>query len=65
MPVPKPIKNVMKFWNHEWLKSGERFSRRYLRAVPDLGKAMSMNNLLLHNLVRIKAPRHSPEQARQ
>ena len=42
MPMTKPFKNLMKSWNYEWLKSGERFSRRYLRAVPELGKAMSM-----------------------
>lgn len=40
--VPDPIKNIMRFSTHEWLKTSEQFSRRYLRAVPDVGKAMSM-----------------------
>ena len=40
--MPEPIKNIMRYSTHEWLKTGERFSRRYLRAVPDIGRAMSM-----------------------
>jgi predicted acylesterase/phospholipase RssA len=40
--VPEPVKNIMRFSTHEWLKTSEQFSRRYLRAVPDVGKAMSM-----------------------
>ncbi|MDK1025442.1 MAG: DUF3336 domain-containing protein, partial [Gammaproteobacteria bacterium] len=40
--LPEPIKNMMRYSTHECLKSGEKFSRRYLRAVPDVGKAMSM-----------------------
>lgn len=40
--VPEPMKNIVRYSTHEWLKSGERFSRRYLRAIPDVGKAMSM-----------------------
>ncbi len=40
--LPEPLKNIMRFSTHEWLKSGEQFSRRYLRAIPDIGKAMSM-----------------------
>lgn len=40
--LPEPIKNIMRYSTHEWLKSGEQFSRRYLRQVPDVGKAMSM-----------------------
>ena len=42
MFLPEPVRNVMKYSTHEWLKAGEQFSRRYLRAVPDVGKAMSM-----------------------
>lgn len=40
--MPQPMKNVMRYSTHEWLKSSEEFSRRYLRAVPEVGKAMSM-----------------------
>lgn len=40
--MPEPMRNIMRYSTHEWLKSGEQFSRRYLRAVPDVGKAMSM-----------------------
>jgi len=40
--LPQPMRNIMKFSTHEWLKTSEQFSRRYLRAVPDVGKAMSM-----------------------
>ena len=32
----------MKYSTSEWLKASEKFSRQYLRAVPDIGKAMSM-----------------------
>ncbi len=40
--MPEPFKNIMRYSTHEWLKSGEQFSRRYLRAIPDIGRAMSM-----------------------
>ena len=40
--LPEPMKNVIKVSIHELIKSGERFSRRYLRAVPEVGKTMSM-----------------------
>ena len=40
--LPEPIKNIMRFSGHEWLKASEKLSRQYLRAVPDVGKAMSM-----------------------
>jgi len=40
--LPEPMKNILRYSTHEWLKSGEKFSRRYLRAVPEVGKAMSM-----------------------
>lgn len=36
--LPEPMRNVMRYSTHEWLKTGEQFSRRYLRAVPDVGK---------------------------
>lgn len=42
MPVPKGVKNVFRLSTHEILKSGENFSRRYLRKMPKVGKAMSM-----------------------
>ena len=42
IPLPEPLKNIMKFSAHEWLKAGEKMSRRYLRQVPDVGQAMSM-----------------------
>lgn len=42
MPVPEGAKNVLRLSTHEILKSGERFSRRYLRKIPDVGKTMSM-----------------------
>ena len=32
----------MRLSTHEILKSGEKFSRRYLRKIPDVGKTMSM-----------------------
>lgn len=42
MPVSEGTKNVLRLSTHEILKSGEKFSRRYLRKIPDVGKAMSM-----------------------
>ena len=42
MPVPDGAKKVMRLSTHEMLKSGEKFSRRYLRKMPDVGKTMSM-----------------------
>lgn len=40
--MPEPWKNIMRYSTHEWLKTSERLSRRYLRAVPEVGRAMSM-----------------------
>ena len=40
--MPAPLKNIMRYSTHEWLKVSEQLSRRYLRAVPDVGRAMSM-----------------------
>jgi TAG lipase/steryl ester hydrolase/phospholipase A2/LPA acyltransferase len=40
--LPEAMKNVMRYSTHEWLKSSERFSRRYLSSVPEVGKALSM-----------------------
>ena len=40
--IPEPMRNIMKYSTSEWLKASEKFSRQYLRAVPDVGKAMSM-----------------------
>jgi predicted acylesterase/phospholipase RssA len=42
MPVTQGVKKVLRLSSHEMLKSGENFSRRYLRRIPDAGKAMSM-----------------------
>ena len=42
IPVPKGVKNIFRVSTHEVLKSGENFSRRYLRKMPKVGKAMSM-----------------------
>jgi predicted acylesterase/phospholipase RssA len=42
IPVPKGAKKVIRLSTHEILKSGEKFSRRYLRKIPDVGKAMGM-----------------------
>jgi TAG lipase/steryl ester hydrolase/phospholipase A2/LPA acyltransferase len=42
MPVSKGTKKVLRLSTHEILKSGENFSRRYLRKIPDAGKAMNM-----------------------
>ena len=40
--LPTPMKNVMRYSTNEWLKYAEQYSRRYLRAVPDVGKNLSM-----------------------
>lgn len=40
--LPEVTKNIMRATSHELLKSGEKFSRRYLRQIPDVGRAMSM-----------------------
>jgi predicted acylesterase/phospholipase RssA len=42
IPAPKGVKNVIKLSTHEVLKSGENLSRRYLRKMPKVGKAMGM-----------------------
>jgi TAG lipase/steryl ester hydrolase/phospholipase A2/LPA acyltransferase len=42
MPVSEGAKKVFRLSTHEILKSGEKFSRRYLRKIPDVGKTMSM-----------------------
>jgi predicted acylesterase/phospholipase RssA len=42
MPIPKSTKNIIRFSSHELLKSGEQFSRRYLRKLPDVGKFFNM-----------------------
>lgn len=42
MPIPQSAKNIIRFSSHELLKSGEQFSRRYLRKLPDVGKVMNM-----------------------
>jgi predicted acylesterase/phospholipase RssA len=42
IPVSEGAKKVLRLSTHEILKSGEKFSRRYLRKIPDAGKTMSM-----------------------
>jgi len=42
MPIPKSAKNIIRFSSHEFLKTGEQFSRRYLRRLPDIGKVMNV-----------------------
>ncbi|MFK8012736.1 MAG: DUF3336 domain-containing protein [Marinicellaceae bacterium] len=42
IPVPQGVKNVIRLSTHEILKSGESFSRRYLRKLPKVGKTMGM-----------------------
>jgi TAG lipase/steryl ester hydrolase/phospholipase A2/LPA acyltransferase len=44
IPMPQVARNVMRASTHEVLKEWEKFGRRYLRLVPDVGKAMSMFN---------------------
>lgn len=42
MPVSEGAKKIFRLSTHEVLKSGEKFSRRYLRKMPEVGKAMNM-----------------------
>ncbi|MBU3001985.1 DUF3336 domain-containing protein [Paraglaciecola arctica] len=42
MPVSDGVKKVFRLSTHEMLKSGEKFSRRYLRKIPEAGRAMNM-----------------------
>ncbi|WP_371195941.1 DUF3336 domain-containing protein [Glaciecola sp. SC05] len=42
MPVTNGVKKVLRVSTHEMLKSGENFSRRYLRKIPDAGKTMKI-----------------------
>ena len=44
LPVPQVARNVMRVSTHEVFKGWEIFGRKYLRLVPDIGKAMSMFN---------------------
>jgi predicted acylesterase/phospholipase RssA len=40
--APKGVKDVWRFAGREWLRSGEKFSRRYLSPWPEVSKAMNM-----------------------
>lgn len=40
--LPDITKKLMRLTTHEILKSSEKFSRQYLRGVPEVGKALSM-----------------------
>jgi len=42
LPLPESAKNLIRLSSHEILKSGEKFTRRYLQHIPEVGKAMSM-----------------------
>jgi TAG lipase/steryl ester hydrolase/phospholipase A2/LPA acyltransferase len=42
LPLPDGVKNVVRISTHEMLKSGENFSRRYLRKIPKVGQAMGI-----------------------
>ena len=42
LPLSDLTKSLMRLSTHEILKSSEKFSRRYLRGVPEVGKALSM-----------------------
>lgn len=42
IPLPNVTKSIIRHSTKELLKSGERLSRRWLRQVPNAGKAMSM-----------------------
>jgi TAG lipase/steryl ester hydrolase/phospholipase A2/LPA acyltransferase len=41
-PLPKGAQNIIRLSSQELLKSGEKFSRRYLSKIPSMGRAMSM-----------------------
>ena len=41
-PGPRAVKNVWRHANKEWLRASEQFSRRYLRGVPDISKALNI-----------------------
>ena len=40
--APRGVKEVVRKAGREWLRSGETFSRRYLRPWPEVSKAMNM-----------------------
>jgi len=42
LPVPQSVKNIWRFAGREMLRSGEQFSRRYLRSWPDISRTMNM-----------------------
>lgn len=42
MPVPQSIKNIWRAAGKEFLRSGEAFSRRYLRKYPEVARTMNM-----------------------
>lgn len=42
MPIPQSAKNIIRLSSHELLRSSEQFSRRYLRGLPDVGRAVKM-----------------------
>jgi TAG lipase / steryl ester hydrolase / phospholipase A2 / LPA acyltransferase len=39
---PPAVKDVWRHANREWLRASEQFSRRYLRGVPNIGKALNI-----------------------
>lgn len=40
--LPQALRSVARLTTREWLKAGEKFSRRFFRDVPNIGQAMSM-----------------------
>jgi predicted acylesterase/phospholipase RssA len=40
--LPQSVKNIWRFAGREMLRSGEQFSRRYLRSWPDVSRTMNM-----------------------
>jgi TAG lipase/steryl ester hydrolase/phospholipase A2/LPA acyltransferase len=40
--VPDAARSFVQMSTREWLRAGEKFSRRYLRNIPNVGQAMSM-----------------------
>ena len=42
LPVSRATKNIWRFAGREYLRAGEEFSRRYLRAWPDISRNINM-----------------------
>lgn len=44
IPIPKGARKVMRVSSHEVLKGWEKFTRRYFRQIPEVGRTISMFN---------------------